>query len=272
MANRDEARTAALAVHRAIGACVVALALVASYVGCGGTTTTNTDKDAGQDAGPGTADDSGTIIGQADTGSGAMPDSGTRVDSGTSIVDSGSSFVDADHGAPSTTYPAFMPDVGQVIKHSGSVVADPVIVTVTWSADPSAATYNAFGDGIGASTYWSDVNSEYGVGPATSGAANHVSITTALPTYFDDQDLDTFVDAHVGVDWPAQTANTLYAIYLPPGPTFYQGGPPPTGRTPAPLASAATTPRRRATTPSMPSCRPARAASPTTSSSLRATS
>ncbi len=51
-----------------------------------------------------------------------------------------------------------------------------------------------------------------------------------MPTYFDDEDLDTFVDAHVGVDWPAQTANTEFALYLPPGPTFYVGGPPPNGQ------------------------------------------
>lgn len=225
MANR-EAMKAALAVPRAIGACAVVLALVAGYVGCGGTTTTNPDKNQGEDSGPGTTVvvDSGTTIGQADTGTVAV------VDSGTSVVDSGTTFVDAGHGAPSTTYPAFTPDVGQIVDNGGPIVASPVIVTVTWNADPNAATYNAFGDGIGASTYWSDINSEYGVGPATSGAANHVSITTAVPTYFDDEDLDAFVDAHVGVDWPAETANTVFALYLPPGPTFYVGGPPPGGQ------------------------------------------
>jgi hypothetical protein len=55
------------------------------------------------------------------------------------------------------------------------------------------------------------------VGPAMSGVANHVNITTAPPTTFSDSDLDTFVSAHAGVDWPVSTVNTIYAVYLPSG-------------------------------------------------------
>jgi hypothetical protein len=124
---------------------------------------------------------------------------------------------DVDHGAPSTTYPAFPVDVAQVSDNGGSVLAAAQIITITWSTDTDAATWNAFGDGIGASSYWTAINSEYGVGPAMSGVANHVNITTAPPTTFSDSDLDTFVSAHAGVDWPVSTVNTIYAVYLPSG-------------------------------------------------------
>lgn len=131
---------------------------------------------------------------------------------------------DANHGAPSSTYPAFTTDVAQVVDNGGAVLSAPVIVTITWSTDPDATTFNTFGDSIGPSTYWGDINSEYGVGAAVSGAANHVSITTAPPPSFSDSDLDSFVSAHAGVDWPASTANTIYAVYLPPGVGIFLGG------------------------------------------------
>ncbi len=211
---------ATAAVNRTLGSSTVALALVASTVGCGGTTTINPEKNSGDDAGSSIVADSGPTTEPADTGTTTSHDSGTKV---------ADAAPEAGNGAPSSTYPAFTPDVGLITDNGGAVVASPVIVTVTWSPDPNAATYNAFGDAIGTSPYWSDINSEYGVGPATSGSANHVSITGALPAYFDDQDIDSYVEQHVGVDWPAQTANTMFALYLPAGPPFYVGGPPDAG-------------------------------------------
>ena len=131
---------------------------------------------------------------------------------------------DVDNGAPSETYPAFPVDVAQITHNGGSVLAAPVVVTITWSTDTSADTYNAFGDSIGASSYWSTINSQYGVGAATSGPTNHVSITTAPPTSFADTDLDALVESSAGTSWPAYTANTIYALYLPPGSTLTSGG------------------------------------------------
>ena len=144
-----------------------------------------------------------------------------------SAVDAGhDAFVvpDADHGAPSTTYPAFTVDAPKIVNNGGSVLAAPVIVTVTWNSDPDAATWNAFDDAIGPSPYWHALNSEYGVGAATSGNPNHVSITTPAPSGFSDTDLDALVSAHAGVDWPASTLNTIYTLYLPPGSGIFFGG------------------------------------------------
>jgi hypothetical protein len=51
-----------------------------------------------------------------------------------------------------------------------------------------------------------------------------VSVTTAAPSNFADTDLDALVSAHAGKDWPASTANTIYALYLPPGAGLSFGG------------------------------------------------
>jgi hypothetical protein len=196
----------------AVGA--ITMLLVAAYAGCGGAGTPSVG------------------AGASDAGVGAKPtqgnDSGVESDAA-SPEDTGPGASDA-NGATSTTYPAFPVDVAQVTDNGGPVLAAPVIVTVTWSTDPDAPTYDALGDTIGASAYWKEINSEYGVGPATSGAANHVSITTAPPSAgFADSDLDALVEASAGSSWPADATNTLYAVYLPPGSALYFGGLPDAG-------------------------------------------
>jgi hypothetical protein len=129
-----------------------------------------------------------------------------------------------DHGQPSTTYPAFPIDAVSILNQGGMVDHTPVVVTVTWSGDPDEATYQAYGDKIGASQYWSAINSEYGVGPITSGAANHVSIKTAPPAMMSDSDIDTFVETNAGTNgWPAATPETIYAVYISPSTTFTFG-------------------------------------------------
>lgn len=213
---------ATAAARRTLGASAVALALVASHFGCGGSTSAPPAKDTGEDAGT-VVVDSGPTTEAADSGAATAHDSGASA-----VIDAAPEG--GGNGAPSSTYPAFAVDVAQVVDNGGAVLAAPVVVTVTWSSDPDAETYNTFGDTIGASSYWHDINSEYGVGPATSGAANHISITTPPATFgFDDLDLDAYVEAHAGVDWPAYTTNTIYALYLPPGSGLYLGGPPDAG-------------------------------------------
>ncbi len=208
------------AAPRSFGLGAVVLTLAATYVGCGGGTTANSDKggSVADDAGA-TAVDSGTAI--EPTEAGAAPDSGSAA------VDAAP---EANSGGPSSVYPAFKVDVAQVVDNGGPVLSDPVIVTITWPGDSDAPTYQALGDSIGASTYWSDINSEYGVGKATSLTPNHVVVPIAATAAgFNDQDLDAYVEANVGATWPAPTANTVYALYLPPGSPLYLGGPPDAG-------------------------------------------
>jgi hypothetical protein len=207
-----------IASPQSLGLCALSLSVVA---GCGSSLGASNG-----DAGGGSQEDAPLAV---DAGRPHPDDSGVKTgtkDSGSSVKDSPP---DVDHGTPSTTYPAFAIDVARVIDNGGATLSAPVVVTVTWSTDPDAPTWNTFDDTIGSSSYWSTINSEYGVGPATSGEANHVSITTAPPTSFSDSDLDAYVTAHAGVDWPAPTANTIYTLYLPPGTGLYFGGSPSSG-------------------------------------------
>ncbi len=139
-------------------------------------------------------------------------------------------------------YPAFPVDMPQISANTGTVLASPVIVTITWPGDPNASTWEAFGDSIGASDYWKASTSEYGVGAAKSGAVNHVRMTEPLPkslSYFALQDLITVAlggtpdggvpesgpvdagEAGPNPAWPAPTTNakgiseTLYSVFIP---------------------------------------------------------
>ncbi len=130
-----------------------------------------------------------------------MPDGGvpeaSADDAGDGADDGG------DHGAVSAIYPAFPVDMPQVLANQGVVLSSPVIVTVTWPAeDPNAATWDAFGDAIGGSSYWNAATSEYGVGAATSGRANHVHMVVPLPKTINYYDLQNFVVLSLGGTLP----------------------------------------------------------------------
>jgi len=115
-------------------------------------------------------------------------------------------------------YPAFTPEMPQVVDQGGPVLTAPKIVTVTFAGDPNAPTIQSFDDAIGASSYWT-VLAEYGVGPAISAAADHVVVQTALTTGIDVSDIDTWVQTQIdgapADGWPAPDTQTLYAVYVP---------------------------------------------------------
>jgi hypothetical protein len=205
-----------------LGFTALALLGCISYVaiGCGGTNGTNNSPSTGNGNG-----EEGGVTPTVDAGGSSSSSSGGGNDSGAKS-DSGGNDAGADSGhTPSGTYPAFPVDTPTVVDNGGPVLSAPNIVTITWSSDTQAATWQAFDDNIGASTYWKTINSEYGVGPAMGGSANHVSITTAAPTSMADTDLDTFVSTNVGNGtWPANTTNTIYAVYMAPGTSLTFGG------------------------------------------------
>lgn len=185
---------------------VVAFGLAAVVGACGGGNNNSTP-----------ANDSGT--GTNDTWQPPV-DSGHVTDSGTTTMSDATAEAEGgmDHGAPSTTYPAFLPDVGTIQSNNGFVMNAPVIVPITWNADGSQTVFQNFADEIGATSYWHATTSEYGVGPATSGMANHVSLMTAPPASISDTDLQTMVANNAGAmnGWPAPTPNTIYAFFLAP--------------------------------------------------------
>ena len=135
----------------------------------------------------------------------------------------------ADGGVPSASvYPAFKPDVGQLKLNGGPLVTAAKIVTVTWSTDPNAAALESFDDKLGASDYWKTTIGEYGIGAATSGAANHVHVTTAPPAASTAQEVETWLAAQVGNaagGWPAYDASTIYVVYIPTATQLTPPGP-----------------------------------------------
>jgi len=118
-------------------------------------------------------------------------------------------------------YPAFIPDVPQIMNHGGSILTSPKIVTIVWTADPNYKTYEAFNDTIGASDFWKTTVSEYGVGSARSGG--HVEIATPPPASFDTSTTNDEIDAFIvkgvkgapGNGWPVPDDQTLYLMYIP---------------------------------------------------------
>lgn len=99
----------------------------------------------------------------------------------------------------STTYPAFPVDMPKVLGKQGVVLRSPVFITITWPADdPNTATWEAFGDAIGSSSFWATATAEYGVGPSTSGPENHVHMVRSLPKTMGYYDLQNFAIASLG--------------------------------------------------------------------------
>jgi hypothetical protein len=124
------------------------------------------------------------------------------------------------YGQPSSTYPAFTPWMGQLSKNGGPILTAPVIVTVTWDVDTGRSTFEAFGDQIGGSTYWSAAVGEYGVGATTS---THVHLSSTPPTQWGDSDVHNFINSNIGGLLPAPTSQTIYVFYIATGTTFVFG-------------------------------------------------
>jgi hypothetical protein len=123
-----------------------------------------------------------------------------------------------DHGAPSTTYPAFTPDMPQVVDNGGKTLSSPVIFTVTFPGDPNADTFEQFATAIGPSKYWNQITSEYGIGAATSPADHHIRMPQALGAKVLSDDLVKIITDNVDSQtsgWPAYSAETIYTLFVP---------------------------------------------------------
>lgn len=128
-------------------------------------------------------------------------------DPGASDTGDAGGFAPADHPAAPT-----------VAKRTGSVLASPKVVVVTFGSDPLASQIEAFASQLGASQYWSATTSEYGVGAISFGGAVHLDAppsatisTNALEAWLASQ-LD---GTHA--EWPAADPSTIYTIVYPKG-------------------------------------------------------
>jgi len=110
-----------------------------------------------------------------------------------------------------------------VTSGGGNVLTAPVVVPVFFSNDADTqAQVESFLPMMAQSPYWTAITQEYGVGTLT--IAPTVIATETPPTT--DDTLQTIVDSHrTGTGgWPANTPNTIYAVFLPEGVTLTAGG------------------------------------------------
>ncbi len=104
-------------------------------------------------------------------------------------------------------------------------MTSPRIVPITYDGDPFRDSIESFIPALGGSTFWASVTSEYGVGPAVMGDPVH--LPAPAPTTIDDADLKTWITSMLDGTHPEfdpLDANTMYAIYFPPGTTYTLDG------------------------------------------------
>jgi len=158
----------------------------------------------------------------------AMTSRGDDAGAPSTTPDASSAPDASDAGSPPAPYPAFTPDMPQLVHHAGATLKAPVIVTITGTDVSNADDYEKLGDAIGATEYWKAITSEYGVGPATSGAANHVRMTTAMPDLSQGTGLQDLITSGVRGQttpkWPAPTDQTIYLLYTGSAGACAQGG------------------------------------------------
>src|SRR5262249_54710008 len=116
-----------------------------------------------------------------------------------------------DFGAASSTFPATMPPLPQVISHGGPVMTGVHVVPIYFGADPERPQLDDFLAKYGASPYWPQQVGEYGVtGPLTIDPA--LVSNVAPPT--DADTLKAFVQAELGTIDATTLGRTIYLLHF----------------------------------------------------------
>ncbi|MFO0672636.1 MAG: hypothetical protein U0235_23990 [Polyangiaceae bacterium] len=138
-------------------------------------------------------------------------------------VDPASQKPALDHGSVSTKYPAFAPSMPRLVHQGGAVLKAPHIITIVYDGDPNAAAYEKLADEIGASAYWSQVVSEYGVGAASSAATSHVRMgaqpaLTFGPNTAPEEAVQAYVlqalEDTATSHWPEPKEDVIYTLFF----------------------------------------------------------
>jgi hypothetical protein len=127
--------------------------------------------------------------------------------------------------ATDTNYPASHPPLPTVVSAGGPTLATPEFIPITFPGDPNQADIVAFTSAIGASTYWSTIASQYGVGPATRGAPVVLTAAEEPPGTggtIADADVQAWLQMEIesGVLVGTNGPSTVYAVYFPSGTTI----------------------------------------------------
>jgi hypothetical protein len=126
-------------------------------------------------------------------------------------------FVEAPHSEPVIT------------SNGGPVLANPLLVTITYSDDTNRATEEALGAFMVKSTWLATVGKEYGVGLGTSA---NVELPATSPGTIDDTGIQSLIASLITAgtapdpvaDGGAQSAGAAYMIYFPTTTNITVGG------------------------------------------------
>jgi len=144
---------------------------------------------------------------------------------GLPFLDGGDAAVDVDAG-PFVTGPH--PALPQATNATGTgqVLKAPTMVPIFYANDGLESDIESFLAQLPTSSYWSDLETEYGVGPLT--VAQSVVLSETPPQTASETDIIAFIASKIGTDpsWPAPTEDTMYFMYYPASTTltFSQGG------------------------------------------------
>ena len=120
---------------------------------------------------------------------------------------------------PTSTYQSSVapPPEHLVSSQSGSVIANPEIMTVTWRDEPLDADLESFDRWFVTSDTWTSTLAEYGVGPGTYGG--HVHIDAPFPASLHDTEITDLLTS-AGI---AAKSNRVVLIYAPSSTTVFDG-------------------------------------------------
>jgi hypothetical protein len=130
------------------------------------------------------------------------------------VVDAGSGLpprLDTD-GPWANAVPGGMP---QVVDQGGAVATAPVFQSISFANYDLTSTVDDFVARVGASSYWAQVVSQYGVGPARAVAPVH--LPSGAPANIDDVQLQVWLAGEIssGGAFAPPTADSVYVVFYP---------------------------------------------------------
>jgi hypothetical protein len=149
-------------------------------------------------------------------GAGGATSTVTSTSTATSSVGGGGG-AGGDNGMPSDVYPAPHPALPTLVSSPGFQLVQPRVVAIFFqNEDPTRmAKVEDFTANLGASSYWAQVTSEYGIGPIQGLPAIHLA--EDAPATIDDADIQKWFSAKLMSDpafSPVQ-GDTVYVIHYP---------------------------------------------------------
>jgi len=106
------------------------------------------------------------------------------------------------------------------VSGTGGVLTTPTVVPIFYANDALQSGIESLLAQMPSSSYWSALESDYGVGPLT--IAPSIVLSEAPPQTASETDVITFIASKLGNDpaWPAPAPGTIYFMYYPSSTTL----------------------------------------------------